>query len=312
MPRVAARADNPEAGGNRGARAAAGTAGCACEVVWIPRLAAQRTESRAASRQFHQVRFREDQSTCFPQSLDYKCILQRHRLRQGQRTAGGRHVRRVIVVFQDDGNAMERPQRRSVRGTEPIHLGRCFQSFGIDRDDGVQPGSCVVKGLNPIQISLHELHARDLSRRKSRMSAAYCRFRNKVTGPSRPARFALPGRQHAGHEQQKDEGVGVFHLCGRELAANDANYANGAINNFDAPFASFASFAADSPLKPVGAGDAQFFHLGLKSPISVTKLENQPILASGFWLLASGFWLLNSPYLLISPFLSSSSKCSGS
>src|SRR5437879_2636846 len=65
-------------------------------------------------------------------------------------TTGG-----IIVIFQNDGNAMERLQRRSVRRIEPIHFGRGFQRLWVDRDDSVQRGSLVVVCLNAIQIRLH-------------------------------------------------------------------------------------------------------------------------------------------------------------
>ena len=73
----------------------------------IVRLPAERAV-RAAGRELRHVYFREDDRARVAQLLDDERVLRRNRPLEQDRSAGRLHVERVVVVLEDDGDAVQR------------------------------------------------------------------------------------------------------------------------------------------------------------------------------------------------------------
>ncbi len=83
--------------------------------------------------------------------------MRRYKIRQCYGATGGGHEHRVVIIFDDNGYAMQ--------GTTDLpRLPFCIQSGGIikgrfiDPNDAVEHGTGAVIGVNPVEIVLNQLH----------------------------------------------------------------------------------------------------------------------------------------------------------
>src|SRR5208282_1401472 len=78
--------------------------------------------------------------------------------RQAERAAGGRHVLRVDIVFQQDWDSMERADELPGPAEMFIERGRLFQGPRIEKDHDIELRARLVAGSDTLQISLHQLY----------------------------------------------------------------------------------------------------------------------------------------------------------
>src|SRR4030095_11788489 len=105
---IAAHADRGEAGRNCRARAAAGSSRIAGRSVWIARLSAVRADCDDSRGQFVHVRFGDDDGAGFAKLAHLKSVAVRDKTGQRDGAGGGRVVGRVLVVLDDNRNAVQR------------------------------------------------------------------------------------------------------------------------------------------------------------------------------------------------------------
>ena len=107
---VRAKSGHGERSGNRRAGAARGSGRRSREVVRIEDLSAERA-MRGAGREFRQVHLRDDHRARRAQLLDDERIIRGDRSFEEHRSAGGRQIGGIDVVFQHDRNAVQRGAR---------------------------------------------------------------------------------------------------------------------------------------------------------------------------------------------------------
>src|SRR5208282_6700748 len=94
--------------------------------------------------------------------------------RQAERAAGGRHVLRVDIVFQQDWDSMERADELPGPAEMFIERGRLFQGPGIEKDHDIELRARLVAGPDALQISLHQLYGCERAGLVGRMHIADC------------------------------------------------------------------------------------------------------------------------------------------
>ena len=175
LPRIGSGAKDAEVGGDGRACPAARATGRAREIVRIPRLTAERADRRAAPGELHQVRFGQNDRAGLSQAFDDEPVGRRVGFRQRHRSAGCRHVGRVVVVFQDNGNAVQRSPGRC-GCIEPVHVRGGLDRARIHGQDGVQRGAFVVVRVDAIEVCARQLGAGDLSGIEGGVNRADRRF----------------------------------------------------------------------------------------------------------------------------------------
>ena len=161
---VAAHARGREARADRRAGAAARSAGHAIQVVRIARLAGERGDRRDARRELVHRRLAENHRARIAQLLDLKRVRRRLQRREAKRAAGGRHVGGVVVVLDQDRDAVQRPAHFLV-GALAIQRVGFFARARVDHHDRVQPRPRLVVGLDARQVRLDQPARRDAARR---------------------------------------------------------------------------------------------------------------------------------------------------
>src|SRR5207237_3005167 len=96
--------------GRRESRAgtAGRTAGIARRIVRVSRLTGNRADGRNAARELVQVRLPDDHGAGVTQLPDLERVAFGRETRQGDRSAGRRQIARVVIVLDDDRNAVQR------------------------------------------------------------------------------------------------------------------------------------------------------------------------------------------------------------
>src|SRR5947209_609068 len=72
-------------------------------------------------------------------------------------------VGRSRVLFEDDRNAVQRPDPRRTCLIAAVHLARNLHGFGIYRDDRAQCGALHVVGCDPVEVKPGQLRAGQLA-----------------------------------------------------------------------------------------------------------------------------------------------------
>ena len=68
---------------------------------------------------------------------------------------------------------MKRSDTRRVERISGVHLGRGLERPGIQTQDGIQCGTVIVEGFDPIQVAGHQLPAGLCSRGKAGVDLGY-------------------------------------------------------------------------------------------------------------------------------------------
>ena len=106
--------------------------------------------------QFGKARLRDNDCAGVPQIFHQRGVVRRHVTLERQRPAGGHDVVREYVIFQGDGNPVQRPAHPALRPFA-IALVRLFQRIRIHRDDAVQ---LVLIQADARQIKRHQFAGR--------------------------------------------------------------------------------------------------------------------------------------------------------
>ena len=88
-------------------------------------------------------------------------IVVGHMSGEGDRAARRRHVERVVVVLEDDGNAVERASR-SPLASFTIECRCVFERARVQVDHGVELRAALVERLDACEVVTHELDRGEL------------------------------------------------------------------------------------------------------------------------------------------------------
>ena len=113
------------------------------------------------------VRLGQEDGACGPKPLDDERVLAGHHALQRQRSRRRWHVRRLIVVLHDEGDAVQWTGGARLF-EEAIELRRARACPTVDRDQRVDRRATFVVGLDAAEITLHDSTT---GRRRSRSAA---------------------------------------------------------------------------------------------------------------------------------------------
>ena len=155
---VRAQSHRTEVCGHRGRGSAARPGRHKGEVIRISRDAGDRARRFVgAEGPFGHVRLRQEDGAGAAKPLHHEGIRRRYESFHGQRAAGGLQILRVVIVFDDDCDALQAVQRvRQLKfGIKFIGFGQCLR---IDDNQRIQARALIV-GLNTPQILFDDLMA---------------------------------------------------------------------------------------------------------------------------------------------------------
>ena len=112
------------------------------DIVRIARLAAEGTEGGAAHGQLGEVGFGENEGAGLAELLDHSSPAAAASGR-GRPTTGGREIRGVVVVFDNHGNAMQRPHGGRVAAILTVLVPRGFEGMRVHRDQRIEARPCL-------------------------------------------------------------------------------------------------------------------------------------------------------------------------
>ena len=160
--RIGAHRERGQARGCRCAGSAARSARRASHVVRIQCLSTKRADTGQSERELVEIHFTQEHSAGQAQFGHLKRVARGDNSSQRERPARRRHVSGFEVVFEQNGNAVQRT-------TDPSRLpllieGACRRGgIRVDGDDRVQPGPGLVVRGDASEIEFDELLGCDLS-----------------------------------------------------------------------------------------------------------------------------------------------------
>ena len=184
--------------GDRRTCAAARSAGIAVEVVRILRLPAAGADGRDTRGELVHVRLADDDGAGVLQTPHLECIATRVKCRQRDRTCRGRHFYSFVIVFDDDGNTVQRPPH-SPRPALSVKLIGGREGLRVERDHRVECRTFLVVCRDPGQVEFHELAGRDRTGLHRRLQLGDGLFHYVVCGLS----LRSHGREPAGQDDYK-------------------------------------------------------------------------------------------------------------
>ena len=125
-------------------------------IVRVARLAGHRSDGRDAVRQLVQVGFPDDHGAGIAQLFHHERVASGLKALQRERTAGCRHVGRRVVVFDGDGDPVQRPADAARAPLRVERIGDLERPW-IERDERVQLGPLLIVGLDPREVLLDDL-----------------------------------------------------------------------------------------------------------------------------------------------------------
>ena len=124
------------------------------EIVRVERLAAERAARRPRGELRH-VQLREHDRAGRVQLLHDEGVFARDRSFEQHRSARRRQIGGVVVVFQHDGDAVQR-RARAFRLALRVERARRLDGFRVQREHGAQRRPLPVVGLDAREAQLHE------------------------------------------------------------------------------------------------------------------------------------------------------------
>ena len=181
---VRAPADGGKARGDGRAGPAARSSGVARRVVGIPGLTAERTERRDPDGEFHQVRLAEQHRAGGAEFRGNERITAGRGACQTDRSRAGRQVLSVVIVFEDDGDAVQRTAG-TFRLALLIERGGFRSGSRVQPDQRVEDGALLIVGCDPVQVHADQRFGRDTSGCHSGLQLLNRRFPHTKGGVGR-------------------------------------------------------------------------------------------------------------------------------
>jgi hypothetical protein len=133
-------------------------------IIGIARGACQRGDGGDTGRQLVHRRLTEYDRAGASKSFHLERIRRGLQGGETQGAVAGRHIDRVVVILDENGNAVQRPSRPLMRAL-PIQGIRLFQRMRIEHHDRVQLRAALIIGFDAGDISFHEGSGCDLPAR---------------------------------------------------------------------------------------------------------------------------------------------------
>ena len=152
---VGAESRRGEVGGNCRCGAAARSTGISTEVIRVPGLAAERADGGDAARELVEVRLAHDHRAGIAQFFYLEGVAARHRSGEGDRRGRRGQVEGVVVVLDDDRNAVQWTTN-APRGPLAIHRVGIGKRVRVDRDHRVDRWASMVERVDAGEIRLHQ------------------------------------------------------------------------------------------------------------------------------------------------------------
>jgi hypothetical protein len=181
----------------------------ASRIVGIAGLSAQGAHTWYARREFMEVGLAEDDGAGLPKASNDERVFSRYERCQSQGRAGRRHVRRVVVVLEDDGNAVQRSAHLS-GAPLCIHGPRVTFRRWVDADHRVERRSALVVGGDAGEVGARQVERAERPRT--------CRAEGPRSWLRQPRRGhpVKPGAS-AAHRSPMPERSGARQLSARRL-----------------------------------------------------------------------------------------------
>jgi hypothetical protein len=153
---VAAHPHGGEIGGYCGTGAAAGAAWIAVRRVWVAGLPKQRADRRDAAGELVHVRLRYNDRPHLSQLFDDRSIGGRYPSREQARAVSGLHADGLVVVLDDDRDAVQGPPQcvRPPLGIARIGFSKRVAVFDTD---GVQRRSVLIICIDTCEIQRYQV-----------------------------------------------------------------------------------------------------------------------------------------------------------
>ena len=124
-------------------------------ILGLPAHRAETIRTTGPGSELAQVHFGQNDRAGLTQLLHDECVVGWNRALEDQRTRRGRHVERIEVVFEHDGNAVNRRARPFALALF-VECARLIERLGVQCDDRVDRRSLLVEGLDALQVHPRE------------------------------------------------------------------------------------------------------------------------------------------------------------
>ena len=131
-------------------------------------------DAAAAAGKLAKVHLGQHDRARLAQLLHHEGVLLRHMAFEKLRSRRRRHVNSVVVILQDDGDAMQLSAHFAALAFR-IELPRLVERLFVESDDRVDGRALFVVGLDPLEVRAHQLLGGQRSAGKRRIQVGDCR-----------------------------------------------------------------------------------------------------------------------------------------